>query len=383
MRIMWLSNSPWTPSGYGQQSKMWLERFRDSGHEMACTNFYGLEGGVINMNGITCYPKFRHIYGNDISVAHSLNFKADFLLSLMDVWVMNPEEYPIDFRWVPWYPIDHEHMPGIIRQKLAQAWKRIAMSKFGVEETHRAGLECMYVPHGVETSVFKPGDKAEARQRLGLPQDKWIVGTVAMNKGNPSRKNFTEMMEAFAAFHAVHKDTIYLVHAERGEGTQDMVNLPELASFFGLQPNVDVLFPDPYFQILGFSPEHMASVYQALDVHMLVGAGEGFGIPTLEAQACGCPVIVGDWTAMGELCFAGHKIDKKDAHRTYSPLAEMIFRPEPRAVEIALHDEFKHPSSGERAARMAKEEYDADFVFENNWKPALAEIQKGIEEREL
>ena len=72
--------------------------------------------------------------------------------------------------------------------KLAQAWKRIAMSKFGVEETHKAGLDCMYVPHGVDTNVFKPGDKAEARQRLGLPQDKFIVGTVAMNKGNPSRK---------------------------------------------------------------------------------------------------------------------------------------------------------------------------------------------------
>ena len=134
----------------------------------------------------------------------------------------------------------------------------------------------MYVPHGVETSIFKPGDKTEVRQRLGLPTDKFIVGTVAMNKGNPSRKNFTEMMEAFAAFHAVHKDTIYLCHAERGEGSQDMVNLPELAAFFGLQPNVDVIFPDPYFQMLGFPPEHMASVYQALDFHMLVGAGEGF-----------------------------------------------------------------------------------------------------------
>ena len=194
----------------------------------------------------------------------------------------------------------------------------------------------MYVPHGVDTKIFKPGDKAEARQKLGLPQDKFLVGTVAMNKGNPSRKNFTEMMEAFAAFHRVHPDSVYVLHSERGAGVQDLVNLPELAAYFGLEPDKDVLFPDGYYQIIGFPPEHLTTVYQALDVHMLVGAGEGFGIPTLEAQACGCPVIVGDWTAMSELCFSGHKIDKKDAHRTFSPLAEMIFRPEPRAIELAL-----------------------------------------------
>ena len=108
MRIMWLSNSPWTPSGYGQQSKLFLERLQADGHQMAATCFYGLEGGVINMGGVVCYPKFRHIYGNDIVVPHSQNFKADVMISLMDVWVMNPEEYPLGFKWVPWYPVDHE-----------------------------------------------------------------------------------------------------------------------------------------------------------------------------------------------------------------------------------------------------------------------------------
>ena len=36
--------------------------------------------------------------------------------------------------------------------------------------------------------------------------------------------------------------------------------------------------------------------------------GEGFGLPVLEAQACGVPAIVTDFTAMSEVCGAGWKV---------------------------------------------------------------------------
>ena len=45
--------------------------------------------------------------------------------------------------------------------------RRIAMSKFGVTQTHEAGMDCFYVPHSIETKLMNPGDKAEARARLG------------------------------------------------------------------------------------------------------------------------------------------------------------------------------------------------------------------------
>ncbi len=61
----------------------------------------------------------------------------------------------------------------------------------------------------------------------------------------------------------------------------------------------------------------MVDAYNAMDVLTNVALGQGFGIPILEAQACGTPVIVGDWTSMSELCFAGWKVAKEEALPVY------------------------------------------------------------------
>lgn len=380
MRILWLSNAPWASSGYGQQTKMFSFRIADAGHDMAVQCTFGLEGGIINFGKVVCYPKRFHAYGNDVVVAHYQNHKADLLISLIDTWVMNPEEWPrLALQWAAWYPIDHGNLPTIIRNKLSQAQWRIAMSKFGQKIVQEAGLPSMYVPHGVDTKLFKPGDKNEARERVNLPKDKYIIGTVAMNKGNPSRKNFVEMLTAFKGFHARHPDSVYFLQTYAGADPGDWVNLPELCTNLGLKIGTDVIFCHQYYNYLGFPPDYMAAVYNALDVHVLVSAGEGFGIPILEAQACGCPVIVGDWTAMSELCFSGIAIDKKDAEPIYTGIAGYQYRPHIGAIENAMEVEFKHPSPRDRAARLAAE-YDADLVTENYWKPVLAQIEADIKE---
>jgi len=379
MRIMMLSNAPWSPSGYGQQCRIFLPRLADLGHIMAITCFYGLEGGVVNMGKFLCYPKRFHPYGNDVSVAHAASFNADIMISLMDTWVMNPEEYPKQLRWIPYYPVDHDPMPPIVRSKITQAYKRITFSHHGVEMTHQAGLDCYYIPHGIETDVFKPKDKKAAREKMGIPDGKYIVGTVAMNKGNPSRKCFVEMMEAFRNFHERHPDSVYILQTDRGEGVEGMVNLPELVRNLGLIDGQDVIFCNQYQNILGFSPDYMSDFYNCMDVHLITTRGEGFGIPVLEAQACGVPVITGGWTACKELFFTGQLLDpEKDADREYTGLASYNYRPRVGSIDAALEEEYQHPSDGSVGVVRAQD-YNADLVTEKYWKPILAEIEGGLQ----
>jgi glycosyltransferase involved in cell wall biosynthesis len=246
--------------------------------------------------------------------------------------------------------------------------------------THDAGLDCYYVPHGIETNVFKPLDKKVCREKVGVPQDKYIVGTVAMNKGNPSRKCFSEMMEAFARFHQRHPDSLYMLQTDKGEGLEGMINMPELVRNLGLVEGQDVVFCNQYQNILGYSPEYMADFYNCMDVHLITTRGEGFGIPILEAQACGTAVITGGWTACKELFWAGQMLDpEKDADREYTGLASYNYRPRIASIDAALEAEYQHPSDTTRAVACAQE-YNADYVTETYWKPVLAEIEEGLKQ---
>jgi len=246
--------------------------------------------------------------------------------------------------------------------------------------THQAGLDCYYIPHGIELDIFKPKDKAECRKKLGIPDGRYVVGTVAMNKGNPSRKCLAEMMEAFKLFHDNHPDSLYIVQTDRGENMEAVINMPELVRNLGLIEGQDVLFCNQYQNMLGYSPEYISEFYNALDVHLITTRGEGFGIPVLEAQACGIPVITGGWTACKELFFTGQMLDPvKDAEREYTGLASYNFRPRVSSIVTALEEEYKHPSDGSIGVARAQE-YEADLVTEKYWKPILAEIEEGLKQ---
>jgi lipid A disaccharide synthetase len=100
---------------------------------------------------------------------------------------------------------------------------------------HNAGLSCHYVPHMIDTTIYKPQPQAYARQQLGVPQDAFVVGMVAANKGNPSRKCFQQQLQAFAEFHRRHPDTLLYLHTAKGQqGGAEVVNLPELVDYLGL-----------------------------------------------------------------------------------------------------------------------------------------------------
>jgi len=233
------------------------------------------------------------------------------------------------------------------------------------------------VPHAINTELYKPKDKQESRKKLNLPKDAFIVGTVAMNKGIPSRKCFGEMLDAFAIFKKKHTDAVYYLHTEALGINNKGFNIPEKCNQLGLKMGKDILLPDKYQKIIGYSESWMSDMYSALDVHMLVSMGEGFGIPTVEAQACGCPVIVSGWTASEELCFSGHKVDKKDAHKQYTGIASYQWIPNPEAIARKLCLEYNNPSPRDRAHRMAQE-YSIENVFKNHFEPTMKEIEHNL-----
>lgn len=382
MRLTWLSNAPWSATGYGNQTRHFTKRFIKAGHPTAVIANYGHQGTPINYDGVQCYGQAFHPFCADVAAADSVDFRADVMFSFMDIWVM--QGIDLGVRWVQWVPVDHDPVPPLVAHVAKSAYRRIAISKFGQNRLEAVGLESGYVPNGVETDVFTPVVMPdEHRAIFQIPKDRFVVGMVAMNKGDPPRKAFWQNIKAFDEFHKKHPDTFLYLHTQDGHPQRaeqiDIVSFIEQAT--SLKIGKDVIFPPQHNMVLGFADKIMAELYSAMDVHLLVSMGEGFGIPILEAQSCGTPVIVGDWTSMSELCFSGWKVDKKDTIPIWSPLQSFMFMPRVEAIteKLEMAYQMKGNQDYRDRARKGAMAYDCDKIMEKYWLPELAHIQEMLD----
>ena len=204
---------------------------------------------------------------------------------------------------------------------------------------------------------------------------------VAANKGNPSRKCFAETLQAFKALHDRHPDALLYLHTEIS-GLFDGVNLPDLIDAVGV-PRSAVMFPDQYRVLhYPYPPERMAQIYSALDVLVSPSAGEGFGLCVLEANACGVPAIVSDFSAQPEVCGAGWVVS---GYRKYTPLKAWQFNPDVDDIVDALRRAFAmSPGAREELAGRAvahAAEYDVLRVVEEYMLPALEQARERYEDR--
>lgn len=378
MRILWLGNPPFVGSGYGEQAGLFVPRLQALGHEMAVAANWGVQGWTHNWNGITVYPSDGE-WGNVATATYAKEHQADLVIALCDAWTLHPETWADDLSMAVWAPVDHCPLPPLVRASLAhEKVSPIAMSRYGEQQMRDFGLDPVYVPHGVDTNVFRPMPELRNKVRGGLqvPEDAFLVGMVAANKSSPSddRKSFGQAFHAFARFAKDHPDAYMYVHSEDKPSLGRGLDLTVLAKAVGC-PVGRVIFPDPAQWQIGMSRDVVAWLYQSFDVLLNPAKGEGFGIPILEAQACGVPVIASDHSAMTELV--------KDTGWLVSgdPLwdaLQMSFWVMPSIASI--HEnleaayERRHDQELRAAAVEFAQQYDADKVTDEFWVPALEKL---------
>lgn len=384
MKILWASNAPYGPTGYSNQTALMLPRLREAGHQVAVGANWGLQGDMLDWDGFTVYPAGQK-YSNDVMPAHAKHWFAGdegWLIWLYDAWALKSPAYT-EMNVAVWTPVDHHPVPPLVVQHFKDHGSvPIAMSKWGRDQLAKAGLDPLYAPHGVDTNVFRPYDKREAKIEVGLDPDKFTVGIVANNSGTaPSRKAYPEMFAAFSLFHQENPDTHLYVHAEMTGEMADGIDLEYLGAARGI-PETAMTFADQYALRLGLPAEKMARLYSAFDLLLFTSMGEGFGIPVLEAQACGTPVMVHDFSAQSELVAheAGFLVpvgqpwwdeaQKSDFHMP--SIGDIVPR-----LQYAYdsRDKLAHLSAPCRDFALT---YDADRVFEKYWVPVLDELEQRL-----
>ena len=176
----------------------------------------------------------------------------------------------------------------------------MAYTQFGATELRYGGYSgpLMIVPHGVDLDLYRPMGQREARAHLGVEnlRDSVVIG--CLNRNQP-RKRLDVLLMGFAQWvhehHLEHDAYLWLHCANHDVGW----NLRQLATYLHISPQL-ILPPDDLTPIRGAEESELPWLYSAWDVQVSTTLGEGWGLSTMEAMACGCPNLVPRWSALAE-----------------------------------------------------------------------------------
>jgi glycosyltransferase involved in cell wall biosynthesis len=200
--------------------------------------------------------------------------------------VLHPQRYGVQA--VPWLVAD-----GYIAnyQEVLNALPLILVTSNWVKEMYvRDGINADIIevlPVGCDTDTFIPFDKDDpkilaVRESLGISPDQIMILTVG---GDAASKGAQEVMQALAIIDRKSPDWKYVckVWPQPRTKLQNLADL-EMATNLGIEKNVT-------YATNTISRTFMPYLIGACDIYAAPSRLEGFGMPQVEAGACGKPVI--------------------------------------------------------------------------------------------
>lgn len=207
---------------------------------------------------------------------------------------------------IGYMPVDGGNLDPADMQALNRMHAAVWYTDYGHREAAKAGFKGArhVIPHGIDTGLFQPMNRDEARRALDLnvPKNAFIVGN--LNRNQP-RKRLDLTIEIFADWVKRNRvsNAFLLLHcAQKDTGW----NLRRVAAFHGIADRLLLTGSDDIRELQG--THHLNLIYNSLDVQVSTTLGEGWGLTTMEGMACGIPQIVPDSSALAEWATAAVKV---------------------------------------------------------------------------
>lgn len=233
-------------------------------------------------------------------------FQPDVVLSIQD-FPYHEALYNVGLDWsnmgrVLVTPVDGVPIYPNWIKTLAKADAALTISQFGVNAFREAGHKVGLCQPGIHTDVFfrlSDDTRAALREKLGIAPGAFVLGTAAMNQG---RKAIPLMLRGFFEFAKDKPGARYLLDmdAQSPAGW----DIPALCQQQGWDAGKLIFRADA--QRAGLT--HLRERYNVMDAHVVLAHREGFGLPLVEAMACGVVSMALDYCSGPEIVGEGRGV---------------------------------------------------------------------------
>ena len=301
IKILTLSDHPLSPSGVGTQTKYFCESLLKTGRY-----------SIISLGGAVKHKDYRPVYvdpykedwqiipidgyGNPQMIRSIIrNEKIDLVWFMTDprfwgwLWEIENEIRPL-CPMVYHHVWDNYPYPHFNRDFYLSNDHIVTISKVtdDIVRTVAPEVDCTYLPHSVDSSIFAPMTEEEIKElRLSsLGEDSLSKVIFFWNNRNARRKQSGTLIHWFKNWFEKNnlKDKVCLImHTDpKDPHGQDLVHIID-----HLEIEKEVLLSTTKVHA-----EQLSSIYNLADCTINIADAEGFGLATLESLSCGTPIIV-------------------------------------------------------------------------------------------
>lgn len=324
-------------------------------------------------------------WGNQTLHYHIEGGQPDLIVTWLDCQGLNEYGWQTTPTFM-WAPIDTWPVQGGERAILGRANRILVPSRWGQQmlaEYH--DIQSDYLPCGIDLEAYDidqdVGRAWRRKLRPELDDSSFLIGMVGLNSGAPDRKGYGFAFDIIKEFSQRHQGVRAYIHTNyHGDGMA--INLQDLRQEMGLEDTIYFVRPTGP---LGAPTTYLRGAYNAFDVLLHCGNSEGFGLPIIEAQACGTPVVANVCSAVTELLGYGSI--------GCEPLADMILQPCTRIAlpSVArmlegLEMAYETWASGALDKRLVRENvlrFDRAAIYDEYWRPVLASVPARLDYSEV
>jgi glycosyltransferase involved in cell wall biosynthesis len=395
-KVLVLSDHPFSFSGVGIQTRYFIEAILKSGKYQ-----------VMALGGAIKHADYRPVktqeYGDDF-VVHPVDGYGtpDLIRSVVRAYKPDVVWFMTDPRFWEWLWQMEDEIRALCPMVYYHVWDNYPYPQFNapfyksndmivtiskvtddIVKTVTPEVKSTYLPHAVDTNVFKILDeatnKANKEKSFGKNKDKFIF---FWNNRNARRKMSGSIVHWFNNFlNKVGRDkAMLLMHTNpKDENGQD---LEAIAKDLGMNSD-EILFSTGKLNF-----DQLAALYNMVDCTINISDAEGFGMATMESICCGTPIIVNMTGGLQEQVTDGKKwfgIGIKPTSKAVIGSQQVPYIYEDRVSEEdfvkALETMFNMPADKrKKMAEEGREYISKKYGFENFNKRWVEIMDQVVEE---